>query len=87
MFGDSQRCHVESMYERTDPSRQPRAPSGCCHRCLFARYISPGDKKYDAESGGMKIFSGNANQSLAKDIAAYLGINLGRVKVGDGEQS
>lgn len=33
------------------------------------------------ESGGMKIFSGNANQPLAKDIAAYLGINLGRVKV------
>ena len=29
----------------------------------------------------MKIFSGNANQALAKDIAAYLGINLGRVKV------
>ena len=29
----------------------------------------------------MKIFSGNANQVLAKDIAAYLGINLGRVKV------
>ena len=34
-----------------------------------------------AESGGMKIFSGNANPALAKDIAAYLGINLGRVKV------
>lgn len=33
------------------------------------------------ESGGMKIFSGNANPALAKDIAAYLGINLGRVKV------
>lgn len=29
----------------------------------------------------MKIFSGNANPALAKDIAAYLGINLGRVKV------
>lgn len=29
----------------------------------------------------MKIFSGNANTALAKDIAAYLGINLGRVKV------
>eukprot|EP00903_Cladosiphon_okamuranus_P006577 g6425.t1 len=40
------------------------------------------------KSGGMKIFSGNANQALAKDIAAYLGINLGRVKVdrfADGE--
>lgn len=30
----------------------------------------------------MKIFSGNANPALAMDIAAYLGINLGRVKVG-----
>ncbi|CAN0263381.1 unnamed protein product [Ectocarpus sp. 6 AP-2014] len=40
------------------------------------------------KSGGMKIFSGNANPALAKDIAAYLGINLGRVKVdrfADGE--
>ncbi|CAM9903502.1 unnamed protein product [Pylaiella littoralis] len=40
------------------------------------------------KSGGMKIFSGNANTLLAKDIAAYLGINLGRVKVdrfADGE--
>ena len=35
----------------------------------------------------MKIFSGNANPALAKDIAAYLGINLGRVKVrGAGEE-
>lgn len=29
----------------------------------------------------MKVFSGNANPALAKDIVAYLGINLGKVKV------
>ena len=40
------------------------------------------------KSGGMKIFSGNANPILAKEIAAYLGINLGKLKVArfaDGE--
>jgi ribose-phosphate pyrophosphokinase len=40
------------------------------------------------KSGGMKIFSGNANPPLAKEIASYLGINLGKLTVSrfaDGE--
>mmetsp|Transcript_18757 Transcript_18757/g.26448 ORF Transcript_18757/g.26448 Transcript_18757/m.26448 type:complete len:412 (-) Transcript_18757:39-1274(-) len=40
------------------------------------------------KSGGLKIFSGNANPSLAKEIASYLGINLGKLTAGrfaDGE--
>lgn len=40
------------------------------------------------KSGGMKIFSGNANPALAKEIASYLGINLGKLVVSrfaDGE--
>ncbi|CAM9426996.1 unnamed protein product [Chrysoparadoxa australica] len=40
------------------------------------------------KSGGIKIFTGNANVPLAREIASYLGINLGKIKVGrfaDGE--
>ena len=38
----------------------------------------------------MKIFSGNSNRSLAKDICKYLGINLGEFEIkkfSDGELS
>jgi ribose-phosphate pyrophosphokinase len=38
----------------------------------------------------MKLFSGNANPGLARDVAAYLGIDLGKAEVGtfsDGECS
>lgn len=54
----------------------------CAMARLHQRYVV---SCHAAESGGMKIFSGNANTALAKDIAAYLGINLGRVKVRGGE--
>lgn len=39
-------------------------------------------------SDGIRIFSGNANQDLAKDIANHLGLSLGKITVGrfaDGE--
>ena len=38
----------------------------------------------------MKIFSGNSNKSLAKDVCKYLGIDLGKLKIkkfSDGELS
>lgn len=41
-----------------------------------------------ASYGGMKLFTGNSNKSLADDIAAHLGISLGKINVGhfaDGE--
>lgn len=45
-------------------------------------------RKAKQHSGGLKIFSGNGNMSLALDIARHLGINLGKATVGkfaDGE--
>jgi N-terminal domain of ribose phosphate pyrophosphokinase len=39
-------------------------------------------------SGGLKIFSGNGNMSLALEIARHLGVNIGKATVGkfaDGE--
>ena len=45
---------------------------------------------FDSLSPSMKIFSGNSNKSLAKDICKYLGIDLGKLKIkkfSDGELS
>ncbi|CAB9502961.1 Ribose-phosphate pyrophosphokinase [Seminavis robusta] len=45
-------------------------------------------RKAKQHSGGLKIFSGNGNMSLALEIAKNLGINLGKATVGrfaDGE--
>ena len=45
-------------------------------------------RKAKQHSGGLKIFSGNGNMSLALEIAQNLGINLGKATVGrfaDGE--
>ena len=45
---------------------------------------------FDSLSPSMKIFSGNSNRSLAKDICKYLGINLGELEIkkfSDGELS
>ncbi len=45
---------------------------------------------FDSLSPSMKIFSGNSNKSLAKDICKYLGIDLGKLTVktfSDGELS
>jgi len=45
-------------------------------------------RKAKQHSGGIKIFSGNGNMSLAMEIAQNLGINLGKATVGrfaDGE--
>jgi len=45
-------------------------------------------RKAKQHSGGLKLFSGNGNMSLALDIARHLGINLGKATVGrfaDGE--
>ena len=45
---------------------------------------------FDSLSPSMKIFSGNSNKSLAKDICKYLGIDLGKLtikKFSDGELS
>ena len=46
------------------------------------------DKESYATYGGMKLFTGNSNKPLADDIAAHLGISLGKITVGhfaDGE--
>jgi ribose-phosphate pyrophosphokinase len=46
------------------------------------------DKESYASYGGMKLFTGNSNKPLADDIAAHLGISLGKITVGhfaDGE--
>lgn len=40
------------------------------------------------KTSGMKLFSGNANQKLAQEIAGQLGMNLGKITVSrfaDGE--
>lgn len=45
-------------------------------------------RKAKQHSGGIKIFSGNGNMSLALEIVRYLGISLGKATVGrfaDGE--
>lgn len=45
-------------------------------------------RKAKQHSGGLKIFSGNGNMSLALEIARHLGVNLGKATVGkfpDGE--
>ena len=45
---------------------------------------------FDSLSPSMKIFSGNSNKSLAKDICKYLGKDLGKLtikKFSDGELS
>jgi len=45
-------------------------------------------RKAKQHSGGLKLFSGNGNMSLALEIARHLGINLGKSTVGrfaDGE--
>ena len=45
---------------------------------------------FDSLSPSMKIFSGNSNKSLAKDVCRYLGIDLGKLKIkkfSDGELS
>lgn len=50
--------------------------------------IEKATRKAKQHSGGLKIFSGNGNLPLAKEIGRYLGINLGKATVGrfaDGE--
>lgn len=45
-------------------------------------------RKAKQHSGGLKVFSGNGNMSLALEISRHLGVNLGRATVGrfaDGE--
>jgi hypothetical protein len=45
-------------------------------------------RKAKQHSGGLKVFSGNGNMSLALEITRHLGINLGKATVGkfaDGE--
>lgn len=45
-------------------------------------------RKAKQHSGGLKIFTGNGNMSLALEIARHLGINIGKATVGrfaDGE--
>lgn len=50
--------------------------------------IEEATRKAKQHSGGLKIFSGNGNMSLALEIARHLGVNLGKATVGkfaDGE--
>lgn len=50
--------------------------------------IEEATRKAKQHSGGLKIFSGNGNMSLALDISRHLGVNLGKATVGrfaDGE--
>jgi hypothetical protein len=50
--------------------------------------IEEAARKAKQHSGGLKIFSGNGNMSLALEICRHLGVNLGKATVGrfaDGE--
>ena len=50
--------------------------------------IEEATRKAKQHSGGLKIFSGNGNMSLALEICRHLGVNLGKATVGrfaDGE--
>lgn len=50
--------------------------------------IEEATRKAKQHSGGLKIFSGNANLALAMEITRHLGVNLGKATVGrfaDGE--
>lgn len=50
--------------------------------------IEEATRKAKQHSGGLKVFSGNGNMSLALEIARHLGVNLGKATVGkfaDGE--
>jgi N-terminal domain of ribose phosphate pyrophosphokinase len=50
--------------------------------------IEEATRKAKQHSGGLKIFSGNGNMSLALEISRHLGVNLGKATVGrfaDGE--
>jgi N-terminal domain of ribose phosphate pyrophosphokinase len=52
------------------------------------RELEEATRKAKQHSGGLKLFSGNGNMSLAIDIARHLGVNLGKATVGrfaDGE--
>jgi N-terminal domain of ribose phosphate pyrophosphokinase len=52
------------------------------------RDLEEATRKAKQHSGGLKLFSGNGNMSLAIDIARHLGVNLGKATVGrfaDGE--
>lgn len=52
------------------------------------RELEEATRKAKQHSGGLKLFSGNGNMSLALEIARHLGINLGKATVGrfaDGE--
>ena len=50
--------------------------------------IEEATRKAKQHSGGLKIFSGNGNMSLALEVTRHLGVNLGKATVGkfaDGE--
>jgi ribose-phosphate pyrophosphokinase len=50
--------------------------------------IEEATRRAKQHSGGLKIFSGNGNMSLALEITRHLGVNLGKATVGrfaDGE--
>lgn len=50
--------------------------------------IEEATRKAKQHSGGLKVFSGNGNMSLALEICRHLGVNLGKATVGkfaDGE--
>jgi len=50
--------------------------------------IEEATRKAKQHSGGLKIFSGNGNMSLALEVSRHLGVNLGKATVGkfaDGE--
>lgn len=50
--------------------------------------IEEATRKAKQHSGGLKIFSGNGNMSLALEVCRHLGVNLGKATVGkfaDGE--
>lgn len=74
--------------QATSPLDTTLAPSQAPQMTADEVLIEEKTRKAKQHSGGLKIFSGNGNMSLALEIAKNLGINLGRATVGrfaDGE--
>jgi N-terminal domain of ribose phosphate pyrophosphokinase len=78
--------------EVTPPPPQPASPDdtpGISTEMSEAELrFEEAARKAKQHSGGLKIFSGNGNMSLALEIARHLGVNLGKATVGkfaDGE--
>ena len=72
----------------TSPVDMSAVTRGDQEMTLLEARIEEATRKAKQHSGGLKVFSGNGNMSLALEIARHLGVNLGKATVGkfaDGE--